>query len=645
MRLLCRIGMCTLLIVVMFSSGCGFFAPVPESIYETTSAEMAITLPGMVSPMGLSTGSAADVIRMTVDVAGEDIYGVHQDPLATGELTLEGDGVWRVTLVDLPIGPALTFTVRGYDAADDEIFSGVTVQSLSGLGDTVSVDLEPVADVGMISFPIITQITRAGEIVNGSTDNPVSVDVHGSADEQLSYAFTSGGGSFLPESGTVDLPSSGVGTVVSGYDASAAIGEYYHSVRVTNSQGNSVTTSFPTLVVYGTGSMGMEISFAPSVIGLSAERIGNVVRWEAQVTDDGPQTELVYLWEYDGGLSFVYPASNPADLSGYDETTTGTITLTVTDGSGAGLSTTVSFLLAVGQFPDTQVAPVIPAGLQIMIGGSSGDGAASIGQTTDGGYIVAGFSASTDIPGTTNHGGSDYYVVKLDAIGVVIWQTMIGGSGTDWASSVQQTTDGGYIVAGDSRSTDIAGVPNHAGGLGEIGYGSADAYIVKLDAMGGVNWQIMVGGHATDSAASIQQTTDGGYIFAGSSESFGNETDVDCYIVKLDDGGVVTWEVLVGGHEAFEPEPGMDFAQSIQQTTDGGYIVAGYSNSTDIPGAPNHFGSEFDYYVIKLDAAGAVSWQTVIGGRFGNYFGLGLDRAYSIQQTTDGGYIVAGSSS
>ena len=339
-----------LMVVIMILPGCRFSAPVTEAIYETTSAEMEILLPGAISPLGLSAGSATDVVSMTVVVAGVDIYGAYQDPLTTGHLTLDGDGVWRGSIPDLPIGPVLTFTVIAYDVADDEIFSGVTIQALTGAGDDVSVSLEPVEDVGIITFPIITQIARAGEMVNGSVGNSVSVDVRGSADEQLSFAFSSGGGSFTPASGTVGLPSSGVGTFVSGYDAPVAIGEYTQSVRVENSQGNAVRTNFTMLVVYGTTTVGIEVSFAPSVIGLSGQRIGDVVIWEAKITDDGPAAELVYLWEYDGGMEFADGMQNPAELLGYDETQNGTITLTVTDGDE--LSTTISFGLETGLFPD-----------------------------------------------------------------------------------------------------------------------------------------------------------------------------------------------------------------------------------------------------------------------------------------------------
>jgi len=250
---------------------------------------------------------------------------------------------------------------------------------------------------------------------------------------------------------------------------------------------------------------------------------------------------------------------------------------------------------------------------QKMEGGSGDDGANSIQQTRDGGYIVAGLSFSTDIPGVTNHGSADYYLLKLNAKGAVVWQKMYGGSGIDFAYSIQQTRDGGYIVAGHSSSTDIPGVTIH---------GINDCYLLKLDANGAVVWQKMYGGSGDDFAYSIQQTRDGGYIVAGYSSS----TNKDYYLLKLDATGAVVWQKMYGG--SFD-----DVAYSIQQTLDNGYIVAGYATSTNIPGVTNHGGS--DYYLLKLDVNGAMVWQKMYGGS-------GDDEAYSIQQTSDGGYIVAG---
>jgi len=227
---------------------------------------------------------------------------------------------------------------------------------------------------------------------------------------------------------------------------------------------------------------------------------------------------------------------------------------------------------------------------QNMYGGSDGDGAYSIQQTSDGGYIVAGQSGSTDIPGVINHGGSDFYIIKLDANGEVLWQNMYGGSENlieEAANSIQQTSDGGYIVAGWSESTDIPGVANH---------GHLDFYIIKLDAYGNVLWQNMYGGSGWDSANSIQQTSDGGYIVAGASGRGPMWTHhFNFYIIKLNTDGNVLWQNMYGGSD-------FDGANSIQQTSDGGYIVAGRSGSTDIPGVINHGYS--DFYVIKLNALG-----------------------------------------
>ena len=599
----------SLLVAVVILTGCQFAAPVTEAIYETTAAEMAALLPGTVSPLGLSAGNATDVAGMTVVVAGEDIYGMYQDPLAIADLTLDGDEVWRGIIPGLPIGPVLTFTVIAYDAADNEIFSGVTVQTLTGAGDEVSVTLKPVEAVAAVTFPIITQIARAGEMVNGSVGNSVSVDVRGSTDEQLSYAFTSGGGSFTPDSGTVDLPSSGVGTFVSGYDAPAAIGEYPQSVRVENSQGNSVITNFPTIVVHGTTSVGMEMNFAPSVVGLSAQRIGDAVIWEADVTDDGPATELGYLWEYDGALVFADATQNPAELLGYDETQEGIVTLTVSDGDG--LSTTVSFGLVAEQFPDALVTTNIPNGFgQLLLGGSGDDYASSLQQTTDGGYIIAGSSDSTDVFGAVSHGGFDAYVVKLSVTGFVEWQRLIGGSSYDFGRSVHRKTGGGYIVVGSSDSSDI---------LGTVRNGYQDCYIVELAEDGNeplwyegdVVSQELIGGVGYQTGNSVFQATDDSCVVAGYSNATNlpgttNHGSYDLYLLKLNAYRInitppapdpLIWQRLIGGSSS-------DFGYSIEQTSDDGYIVAGSSNSPDISGTTHHGNN--DLYIVKLDASGNI---------------------------------------
>ena len=262
---------------------------------------------------------------------------------------------------------------------------------------------------------------------------------------------------------------------------------------------------------------------------------------------------------------------------------------------------------------------------QTSLGGTGSDNATSIQQTTDGGYIVAGRAQSTDGDVTGNHGqASDYWVVKLTSTGAITWQKSLGGTDVDFAIFIQQTTDGGYIVAGFSYSTDGDVTGNH---------GQADYWVVKLSSTGAITWQKSLGGTGGDFANSIQQTTDGGYIVAGFSNSTngdvtGNHGSTDYWVVKLDSIGTIIWQKSLGGS-------GEDFGSSIQQTADGGYIVEGYSSSTDGDVTGNH--GLYDSWVVKLDNVGTISWQKSLGGTVD-------DKSGFIQQTTDGGYIFAGRS-
>ena len=264
---------------------------------------------------------------------------------------------------------------------------------------------------------------------------------------------------------------------------------------------------------------------------------------------------------------------------------------------------------------------------QRSLGGTSDDVACSIKGTIDGGYIVAGGSHSNDGDVTGNHGGYDYWVVKLNSLGSIQWQKSLGGSANEIASSIQQTTDGGYIVVGQSTSND-GDVTGHHGIIINDDY-----WVVKLDNSGNIQWQKSLGGTQNDSGLSIQQTTDGGYIVTGYSGSndgdvTGNHGTIDYWVVKLDNSGNIQWQKSLGG-------TGDENGYFIQQTLDGGYIVAGYSNSNDGDVTGNNGAN--DYWVVKLDSLGSIQWQKCFGTP-------NSDMAYSIQQTLDGGYIIVGSS-
>lgn len=231
-------------------------------------------------------------------------------------------------------------------------------------------------------------------------------------------------------------------------------------------------------------------------------------------------------------------------------------------------------------------------------GGTSGDFGHSIQQTTDGGYIVTGYLRSLGAD------GSDIWLLKTDANGDTLWTRKLGGGDNEHGFSVQQTADGGYIIAGNVYSFRTY---------------RDDVILVKTDADGNSEWIRTYGGSENDYAYSVLQTLDGGYIVAGRTNSFGAGSN-DFYVVKTRFNGSSQWERTFGGTDS-------DGAWSIQQATDGGYVIVGYTFSY---GAGNG-----DVYMVKIDSDGNSMWTRTYGGSGG-------DKAYSVQKTNDGGYILTG---
>jgi len=232
------------------------------------------------------------------------------------------------------------------------------------------------------------------------------------------------------------------------------------------------------------------------------------------------------------------------------------------------------------------------------IGGPAIEAGNSLIQTSDGGYAIAGYTKSFGA------GEADVYVVKLDANGNLQWTKTIGGSENEEGNSLIQTSNGGYVIAGTTNS---------------FGAGYADVYVIKLDANGNLQWTKTIGGPGNEIGKSLIQTSDGGYAIAGATTSFG-AGEWDVHVVKLDANGNLQWTKTIGG-------PKDDRGFSLIQTSDGGYAIAGYTGS---------FGAgEWDVYVVKLDANGNLQWTKTIGGPT-------IDAGSSLIQTSDGGYAIAG---
>ena len=221
------------------------------------------------------------------------------------------------------------------------------------------------------------------------------------------------------------------------------------------------------------------------------------------------------------------------------------------------------------------------------------DEAHSVQETGDGGYIMAGWTMA----GSSN----DFWLVKTGVAGEYLWDRQFGGSSHDQAYAVRLTADGGYVLAGKTDS---------------LGAGASDFWLVKTDAAGNEEWNRTFGGPLVDEARDVRQTADGGYIMAGFTWSSGTGF-ADYWMVKTDASGNEEWTKTFGGATS-------DVAHAVRQTEDGGYVLAGWSES---------FPDGDHFWVVKTDASGNEEWNETLGEVSG---------ARAVQQTADGGYVIAG---
>ena len=232
-------------------------------------------------------------------------------------------------------------------------------------------------------------------------------------------------------------------------------------------------------------------------------------------------------------------------------------------------------------------------------GGSDKEEAYSVVPTSDGGFALTGYGEGFGDP------WGDAFLIKTDASGNEVWQSTYGlpGLSMDWGRSVQQTSDGGYIVAGEGMALSVAAFAG---------------ILVKFDASGNIEWDQTYSGLSDNLIKCVQQTTDGGYIMAGYSMDPVLE-EADAWLVKTDASGNEVWSQTYGGAND-------DIFESVTQTTDGGYVMVGVSESGF---------DDFRIYLVKADADGNEEWIRDFGGDMGEWGNL-------VELTADGGFIICG---
>jgi hypothetical protein len=228
---------------------------------------------------------------------------------------------------------------------------------------------------------------------------------------------------------------------------------------------------------------------------------------------------------------------------------------------------------------------------QKTLGGTDHDQPLSIIQSMDGGYIVVGETASGNGDVTGWHGGEDYWVVKLSSAGSLQWQITLGGSFLDNAYGVVQATDSGYVIMGQTNSIDGDVVGNH---------GSADIWVVKLSITGSIVWKKTLGGIGAENAGDLINTTDGGYAIIANAQTVngdvsGTHGSQDFWLVKLSAMGDLQWQKALGGTLT-------DFGRSVTQNANGGYALTGLSNSNNGDVSGHHgTGSPYDMWVVMVN--------------------------------------------
>ncbi|GAA0882179.1 hypothetical protein GCM10009120_07760 [Sphingobacterium siyangense subsp. cladoniae] len=279
---------------------------------------------------------------------------------------------------------------------------------------------------------------------------------------------------------------------------------------------------------------------------------------------------------------------------------------------------------------------------QKTIGGPGQDFVKAVCPTKDG-YVIGGSSDSplslkirkggSDPYGKWDdtRGGLDFFIVKLDLKGNILWQRTLGGQYMDMLESIEPTADGGYIVGGYTNSPESIDKP-------ETGYGEGDYWVLKLDKDGQTEWQKVLGGEQDDHLYAVKQLKDGGYIIGGNSasatsgnKSRSNKKGTDFWIVKLDEKGEILWQETYNTGKT-------DILTSVMENSDGTLLLSGYAQSEVVGETTKKDRKEInDYVAIKISAEGEELWKKTVGSN-------GEDILRKLIETRDGDYVLAGTS-
>ncbi|MFA5415166.1 MAG: kelch repeat-containing protein [Methanoregula sp.] len=366
--------------------------------------------------------------------------------------------------------------------------------------------------------------------------------------------------------------------------------------------------------------MGRDIS--SPIANFTANITAGTAPLTVRFTDTSTGSPNGWNWSFgDGSFSNLQYPTHTYSMAGLF-----TVALTVTNSSSSNTLTKTNYITVNPSNPRT---PDIV--WQKCLGGLRNETISTIVPCSGGGYLLVGSTTSQDTNITDNHGGTDIIVIKVSSSGTIEWQKCYGGSGEDsdssWSwdetsRSAQETTDGGFILIGYTNSINGDVTQNRGG---------TDVWVVKINVTGGIQWQKTYGGSSDDWGNGILQTSDGGYIFIGGTESTdgnvqGNHGSCDIWVVKLSSSGTPEWQKCLGGTD-------WDRGESIIETAGPAYTLTGYVYSYNGDVIGNH-GND-DLWVARINATGFLEWQRCFGG-------LLFDWGTDIRKTTDGGVIVVG---